>query len=670
MATTIRELVVRLDVETNESGVKKFDGAIRGLRKAMLAAVGAATALGGVITGVLGRKMVRLGMQTEAAEISIAGVFATLSDDVKPFNERLEHANGLLEEFGKRSISSPATRQDFRTIFERTAPSLVGMQLDDEEIADFVQQSVPAALAFSGGNFEQAGGDFARILQGRAGQRVKTFAPIRQELLDATDTGSIEEFNKLAQQSPRVVFDALNEVLSGMSDVNKAFGSSVTGLFASLQEQVDKFSRDVFVEFKKGLLPVLQSAVDWFLANQRIIETVASRIGATLAQAIQKASKRFVSLVTQAREFAAQIDDIVREFTDWQTVLSTIASAFGAVAVIKFAPALILGIKGIVAAIGVLSIKIVAIVALVAGLALVIQDLVVWFKGGESVIGSFVSGLSAGEGRLSKFIDLIKAIASSVATTLAPTFWELIDVFKAVGGVIASAAKLWWAVISRRFKMIADIVLWWFSTVWVPVFNRAIKILAPFWTALLNGFEFAFDMISSVLDMFTALVEGDFGKAQEIIFGMLDRVKEYFEEQFHLIAFAIVNYITTIIEPLRIIFEWIQEKLDGTIGKVGDAIGAVKGLAGGASDAAGGLFDNVAGFFGAGDGAANDVAGTARSQANANTAIAAGMGDVQIEVNGDGADPTSIADAVAQRQEDIYQRNLRQASAAFGGGDI
>lgn len=274
------------ETEKLDDKAERARGRVSGMFKAFVGT--AAVSAAGFLAGILGRNMIRLGQQAESARIAMAGVFSTLSRDGGTFADHMERADRMMERFGKRSITSPATRDDFRTIFNATAAPLVSMGLGDQEIEDFVAQSVPAALAFTGGDYQQAGGDIARMLQGQAGADNRTFTPIRGRMLEETGTANIQEFNQLAQQDPRQIMEALNKVLAGMDDVNKAYGDSVTGLFASLSEQSNQFLRNIYTGFESGLKPLLQTAVGWLGDNENAVESMAEKIGETLGNAVTK----------------------------------------------------------------------------------------------------------------------------------------------------------------------------------------------------------------------------------------------------------------------------------------------------------------------------------------------------------------------------------------------
>lgn len=695
-ANTIRNLIVRLGVDADHKAANRFDRAVDGIRKTMRRAAMAAGALAGVIGGVLTRGMIKLGMESEASAISIAGVFATLDDAVAPFEERLERANGLMEEFGKRSISSPATRKDFQSIFERAAPALVGMQLDDEEIADFISQSVPAALAFTGGDFEQAGSDLGRMLQGRAGLRLKTFAPLRKRLLEETGTQDVTGFNTLAKQDPRQVLDAINTVLSGMDDVNEAYGASVTGLFASLEEQGDKFQRDIFSQFQSGLQPVLQRTVDWFLRNQRRTEALAQEIGRNLASAILSIESAFVNTSAAVKEFTDEVGGA-------QTIIDTISASILAIGAMKAIPALVGAAKVLIGVFSLAGIKVIAVVAIFAGLALAIQDVITWMRGGESVTEDLISRFGDADSILQRVKDafqlvgdtlksvgreiasaiippfqkiweVIKDIGGLVADLVVPLFSDVMELVKSVGGVVVSVFTLWFKLATWVFGALATLGKWWWDTVLHPILQMIWPIVRSTLKTVLDYFTMVFENIKDVLDFFIRLVYGDFESFGEIVEGALELVKGIFQRAFDFIRDSVVDRIEAIKESIEPIIDWIMDKIDATIGRISDAVDGVKNLGSQIGAGARNLVGDVpliGGLFGGNeDGAASDAANRSRDRERQAIAMSVG-GDTSIEVNArTNADPAEIADEVARRQDDNYQRRLRQAQNSFAAGEL
>ncbi|MFB6373329.1 MAG: hypothetical protein ABEN55_09495 [Bradymonadaceae bacterium] len=262
--------------------------------------IGGGLALG---AGLGIQRMVQLGTQAEKARISIAGTFQVLEDEASTFNEQLERADDLFKRFSKRSITSPASRQEFRTLFQGLAPAIGGLDVDNEQIAQFTQRSVGAAVAFTDQDYQQAGRDLRRILKGRAGADVKTFSNLKQPLLEAMGAESVEEFNRLAEANPAKTFEALNKVLKQTDPMLEAFSESTSGLFATLKELVNRGLLQAWEGFGEALREEMEAAIDWFMENRGAVKETARELGDDLGDALH-------GLVDTAQLAYRNLDDI------------------------------------------------------------------------------------------------------------------------------------------------------------------------------------------------------------------------------------------------------------------------------------------------------------------------------------------------------------------------
>lgn len=246
--------------------------------------VGGGLALG---AGLGIKKMTELGVQAEKAKISIAGTFQVLSDEAGSFNQQLERADDLFQRFSKRSIESPASRKEFRQLFQGVAPAVGGLDIGNEQLAQFAQRSVGAAVAFTGQDFQQAGRDLRRILKGRAGAQVKTFQALKKPLLKSMGVQNVEEFNKLAEANPGETFRALNRVLKKTDPMLEEFKNSTAGLFATAKELVNRGLLKAWAGFGDAIRDELDSFIGWFQTNKGIIKETARVMGDRLGDALQ-----------------------------------------------------------------------------------------------------------------------------------------------------------------------------------------------------------------------------------------------------------------------------------------------------------------------------------------------------------------------------------------------
>lgn len=248
-------------------------------------------AVGAAIFGVaaLTRRMVQLTRSAQDAQIQIAAVFE--QSNPGRFAANLQRAKGLYDDFQTAAITSPATSAEFLQLFTGAAPGIAPLGLSDKKITQFISRAVPAAKAFTGGDFDQAGRDILQILQGRAGTDVKTYNSLKNRLLELTGAASTEGLNKLAQANPDKVFQALNTSLSSMDVVNQEFAKSFGGLIASATEFGDRFLRAIGGPVLEQMQMTLQKMVFWFQENEKAITRVGEQIGEKFAAGLKVAEK-------------------------------------------------------------------------------------------------------------------------------------------------------------------------------------------------------------------------------------------------------------------------------------------------------------------------------------------------------------------------------------------
>lgn len=198
----------------------------------------------------------------------------------------------------------------------------------------------------------------------------------------------------------------------------------------------------------------------------------------------------FTTLLTRFREWVAVNRDLVKgNLEKWATrlgdailwvanhadaltlALEVLAGGWAATKIVGFAQTLLAlfnGLKaGFVALAGVLGVGVGPLLAIVAGisavvagyvaLGLVIQDLIVYFRGGKSAIGEWIARHAEAEGVVGSLarmaqalLDLFRALGSYVSTTLQPVFDALSMTVDAVGEAIGKAMDKASAFLSSR----------------------------------------------------------------------------------------------------------------------------------------------------------------------------------------------------------------------------
>ena len=287
------------EAEKAEKITKKWSASLK------MFGAGAATAGLGWLT----RKLTQVQSNAEDAAIKIGGIFATLNPK-QGFTKSLERAYDLVERFRDLSITSPATSAQFEDLFQEAAPALGGLGLSNSKIAQFISRAVPAALAFSGGDYAQAGRDINQLLSGNFGTDNRTFNPMRDRLLELTKTKDTQGFNKLAKANPSKVFEAIKKVLSSMDAVNIAYASTFTGLVSSSQEFLTRFGKSFSDPLFEQLKAELVDLVNWFQKNEDAVRRVARQVGDRLASGFALAA-RGAKLLLQNMEGIAALATLI-----------------------------------------------------------------------------------------------------------------------------------------------------------------------------------------------------------------------------------------------------------------------------------------------------------------------------------------------------------------------
>jgi hypothetical protein len=342
--STLYKVVTRYETDTRGAEAKvdrlarKAEKHAKAVEKARNAWALFGTALKGLAVGgltiglgLVTRRMFQLTQSAEDAQIQIAAVFE--QSNPGKFEKNLSRAGDLFKRFQKSSITSPATSQDFLTLFGGVAPGVAPLGVSNNTIDQFISRAVPAAKAFTGGDYEQAGRDLLQMIQGQAGSDTKTFNSLKADLFKRTKTSNTEGFNKLAKANPRKIFDAINESLSSMDAVNKKFGASFGGLLASVQEFADGFLRTIGGPVVKEASKILQRMTGWFAENADAVEEMGKKIGGKFADGLRLAESLSKSILNNFTGIAVVGSAIAAKklFGLGSFVSSSIGGAGGAV---------------------------------------------------------------------------------------------------------------------------------------------------------------------------------------------------------------------------------------------------------------------------------------------------------------------------------------------------
>lgn len=400
---------------------------------------------------------------------------------------------------------------------------------------------------------------------------------------------------------------------------SEEFNTSLAVLMSLLKGLRNQIGVGVIPQFTR----VAGGIRTWYEANHQLIKQ-------NLDIALDKVTVAIEKTWKWGKQLWEVIDNLAEAVGGWDTVLTTIASTVAVFAALKAWGMIIAAVKVIGVVIGALSIKVVAIVAILVGLVLVVQDLITYFRGGESVTGKLIERF--------KELDIIKQVSAwfrevtaraqdiwqTLTQALMPAINKAIGLFSAVGNAAKATFDLIWTVVTWAVGEITDIWLGFLTMLWEEAkdgFNAVSDVVTWFFDTVIRPlFDFLAPYVSEIVDS----VVGAFTRG--------------------------FNTIATIIDKVA--------------GKIGKVLGQLTKARKAASKIPG------MGFIG-GREAAQEEAQQNRARAQQNVAMASNIGDTEITVNAEtNASADEIASAVASKQDDSYQRRMRQARAAFGGGEL
>lgn len=627
MATTIRDLLVKLGIDANDRAAINFDRAVQGVRKTMLASVAAA--------GALSAGLFEIARRTAAAGDEAAKAAARMGTTAEAAQELAYAADQGGAAFSDMERGVRRTARVVQAAAEgnesaRKTIARLGVTTHDAngQIRDGVDLFEDFVSALQGVESSVERAALANDLFGRSGGAFLAFA--------AEGEGSIKAYREEARLLGFVISDE---------------AAAASELFNDSMLRLRMVLIGVRNQIGIGLIPIFTRVI---IRTWEWLASIRGLIGAHIDRVFERINAAVEKIVAQAKDF----DELIRGTIGWDTVLTSILSVLTTISAIKIAPALIVAVKGIIAIFSVAGIKFIAIGALIAGVVLVIQDLITYFRGGESVIGGLIERLKSGEGRLGAFGAKVQEIARAVATRLQPTIERLQAVFKEAGRVFVAVGKLIWLAAKALFARLQEgLAVWWRYA--EPVWRFLADVAQEALNEILDFFGFVFGAIGDVLEFFVSLFSGDFETLEEITDAALEVVKSIFERAFDFIAGQIERRIELVRGIFQNMVNWISEQIDRIMGRFDGAISAAKRIPG-------------LGRLLGGGGAAHDVAVGQRQAGLSNMALAMNSGDTALEINigGTNASPQQIAGAVGDQLRALFDQRLRQAAATFGGGEL
>lgn len=611
---TLRELFVKLGVNTDLAAVEAFEG---GLEQVKTSAQGLIKVMGGLSAVLAGAgfamfKMVR--QTADAADAAATGAqrygltteaFQELEHAAQLSGATISDVGSALKDLSMKANDAAKGGEANAKMFRRLGVSLKTangqLKSADElmmDVADRIAKTKNPTqqLALAIGAFGGAGEKMLPMLkQGRKGiMEMRAEARELGHVISADAAASFQDFN--------------NNMLRGRKVIEGWRNRLAAGLLPKVNELVDRF-------------------VKWSKANREVINT---KIDAFV--------KRVTDFIDDMVALLEKVNDQVKEWGGWEAVLKRVAKAFAMMGMLKVAGHVVMMVSGLqkmVVALKAVRIAMMlafakplliaaAIALAIIGIGLAIEDVIVFMRGGDSLIGRFFERFGAAENArvmIGKVVDAFKAFGQMVLAygRILIKFWT-------------TMFKIWWAVAGPFFKMLAGVLVWWWETVTWPILGL-----------LADGFAWAFGKITEALDWLNEHWDAVMGAFKLMAMDIGQWIAEY-----------IVNRIKGLLKLIDKMLEGLK-KVKSLAGK----IPGVKGAKAAVMDVAG----RARNVF------APSASNNPRSPASNHMQMNGGTTNITVNAETN-ASPEQIASVTASRVEDTNNRQLRMAGAAFSGGEL
>jgi len=393
MATTVRELLVKLGVKADDKALRRFDAGLASVKRGLLAtAVAAGVLAAGLFVvakatarqgdeagkaakrvGTTAEEIQELGFAAEQTGASVGDVEKALRRQAVAARDASRGSELAAESYAKIGVDVKDASGQMKTqidLFEQAADGIKGLKTETEKIA--VVNDI----------FGRGGAKLLPLLnQGAEGIR-----KLRQQ---ARDLGFV--MSQEAVEASEDFTDRLNELRKILAGVRNQIGIALMPIFTRM---IERFR-------------------DWFIANRAIIDQQLDRV---------------VDLITVSAERLAdafeRADEAVKEGPgSWLVLFKQIGKVLGAAGLGRILLMLIPVIKaiglGLIAAFSFvlanpITLALAGIAAAFVVLALVWEDLWVFARGGDSAFGRFADTFN----RSQPILDAGARVLASVGTAL------------------------------------------------------------------------------------------------------------------------------------------------------------------------------------------------------------------------------------------------------------
>lgn len=225
------------------------------------------------------RDVIDLGSAAEGTRIALAGMIQA-GGAAGDIDSGLSLADDLIQRMREHARVLPGTFEDLKNVLHG---GLLGGLAAGKSLVDVekVSADVMAVSKVLGIQSDQAGREFAMMMEGRAGQHVALFARLRQQIgLTA------EEFNAL---SARDRWDRITNALKGYGDAIAKYQSTWDAVSSTSADYFAEVRREAEGATFRGLTSALAEVNAWYEKNRVVILNTARDLGGKLASAVKEA---------------------------------------------------------------------------------------------------------------------------------------------------------------------------------------------------------------------------------------------------------------------------------------------------------------------------------------------------------------------------------------------
>lgn len=278
-----------------------FDRAVVAVGR-MAAAAAVAAGVAGV--GALYHGVVQLNAQAEETGIAIAGML-NAGGATRNFEAAMRLSDSLILRMREHARDLPGEFEDLQNLFQGGLMGGLnaGKSTTEIEALSSRMMAVTQALRIDS---QQAGRDFAMMLEGRAGAQVATFTRLRGQIgLTA------EQFNALSASER---FDRISRALNGFDPMIRRFGSSWAAVSSTFKDTLTTFLRTATAPLFDRARDGLSSVNDWLEHNRDKVQRIASIISDRLVRGFDTLVERGRQLYDFLRNLSLQhvLDQVQR----------------------------------------------------------------------------------------------------------------------------------------------------------------------------------------------------------------------------------------------------------------------------------------------------------------------------------------------------------------------